>query len=328
MTEQQIPQAKLDKTLAKVRALIAKAESTDSPAEAEALRERADALMFAHAIDEVMLEASRPEEQRTKPAHIRIKLADKSHLTEQITYLAQYLANHYRVRLVFMGLYTKHWGDITVTAVGYESDLRFFETMFTALHLDLAGKLTPKADPAETFDANVYRMRDAGMSWGAIAHEMNKTRANYLKANAANTAAQSLVADWKEIPIREDAQYPIPAGAYRRECKRRGEAPRRTRTPVGYQRNFAEGYVNRIGLRLAEMRRKRDNEGSGTALVLRSDSVEDMVNELFPKMSKSKAPAKLKTDWQARVAGDEAGKTADLGGHKVKADDRREIEGR
>jgi hypothetical protein len=59
-----------DAVVAKVRALLAKAESTDFPAEAEALTAKAQELVTRHAIDRVLLEAEDGDEPVARRVHI------------------------------------------------------------------------------------------------------------------------------------------------------------------------------------------------------------------------------------------------------------------
>lgn len=308
MNENTAASAATDKMLEKVRKLIAKAEGTDSPEEREALIERANALMLQHSISEAMLEASRPADKRIKPEMLEFfRITDGGHLRDQISDLAAAIADYFSCRAVFFGLNGKAEQPIFMTLIGYPSDLRSFQTLFTALSLDLASRINPKPDASKSFDENVWRLRNAGMKWGDIAAEMNRLR-NSTPENSGLRAA------WKEIPIRSDAQYPIPAAAYRRWCKEIGEAPRRTRTPIGYQREFASAYVSKVWLRLLDQKAKAEEQaGAGTALALRGDSLDDLFAEKFPKLKAARKRQSPTYNADARRAGREAGASADIG---------------
>jgi len=102
--------------LEKVRALLAKAESTTFPEEAEALSSKAQELMARHAIDEAMIGAG--EGGRAKgdgaPTGMRVPVDDP-------------YASANRCRAVW----SKGFGFSTV--VGFGSDLGFVEVLYTSL---------------------------------------------------------------------------------------------------------------------------------------------------------------------------------------------------
>ena len=109
--------------LAKVRALLAKAESTSFPAEAEALTAKAQELMARYAIDEA-LAASRGE-RRDRPRSRRVAVDDpyaaaKSHLLHVV-------AEANRVRSVWR----PEWAMMSL--VGFEGDLDAVELLYTSL---------------------------------------------------------------------------------------------------------------------------------------------------------------------------------------------------
>lgn len=302
--------AATDRMLEKVRALIAKAEGTDSAPEREALIERAQALMLKYSIDQAVLDATRPADQRIKPDKLEFftVATGDTPIRDALVDLASATADYFGCKIVYFGLRSKR-GAVYATAVGYPSDLRSFQTLFTALHLDLASQISPKPVANKSFDENVWVLRNAGTKWSDIAKAMNALR-------DSTPENSGLRAAWKPIPIRSDNQYPIPAAAYRRYCKQIGEAPRRTRTPVGYQRNFATAYVAKVHLRLVEQKMKaEDGAGVGTALVLRSDNIDEAFSEMFPKVKEAPKSSRSSStyDATARRAGRAAGERADIG---------------
>lgn len=312
-----------DKMMEKVRALIAKAESTDSPAESEALYERANQIMTKHMIDEAMLEATRPAADRMRPGSIKIDICTKSHLDDQFTDLAMFLSAHYGCRIIFFGLGVKWLKSITATVYGYESALRSFEMMYTALHLDLASQLTPKPVHNESFDENVYRLHEAGVNWSKIAQIMNRAYESspvpeWRKAVRVGKAGPEILVPWP------DGHRLI--NAYRRWCEKIGDTPRAIQSPVTYQRNFAVGYVNRVSYRLAEMRhREEEQAGAGSALVLRQDAVDSLFEESHPDRTTFNNRRAVKYNWEARQAGDVAGQRADLGQRRAGSSGRAEL---
>lgn len=308
-----------NKIARRIQALIAKAEATDSLAEREACFERAQELMLQYSIDEAMLSAARPAAQRLKPTKLKgvILCAKGSPLEYQMQQLVMTLASNLGVRPIFHGTFkSERVQHITATVVGYESDLRLFEMMFTALHLDLSGQLDPKPDAAKSFDENVYILHEAGVKWRRIADLMN---AAY--DSAGMSMGQPVLQVWRESvrPSKNqpDVLVPWPDGhrlinAYKRYCRSVGEKPRAIQSPVTYQRNFAEGYVTRISTRLWEMRKKAETSAQpGTALALRTEDVDAAFAEFFPGAISGKMQ-RLRYLGEARDAGRAAGDRADL----------------
>jgi hypothetical protein len=109
--------------LEKVRALLAKAESTTFPEEAEALSAKAQELMARHAIDEAMVGAAAGVDDA--PSGLRLPVDDPYARAKSI--LLSVVASANRCRAVwFEGL-----GFSTV--VGFEADLEFVEVLYTSL---------------------------------------------------------------------------------------------------------------------------------------------------------------------------------------------------
>lgn len=330
-----------DKMLEKVRKLIAKAEGTDSAAEAEVYLEKASALMLQHSIDEAMLEMTRPAEKRIKPEALEYitVVEEGSPIKEQLVDLSGYIADQFNCRIVFFGL--KRGGAtsrVMATVVGFPSDLRSFQTLFTALQLDLASRLLPKPDVNKSFDENVYDLHEAGVKWREIANLMNRTYTAYLASGDYSTAGwkPELMRAWRQtVRVSDkhgpDVLVPWPDGhrlinAYRRHCKAIGEQPGTIQSPVTYQRNFAAGYVQRVGMRMMESRMKAEEQsGAGTALVLRSESLDEKVEEMFPKMGTAPKRKDVRYDAKARQAGRKAGDQADLGGQRMGQGKRGEL---
>ncbi len=114
-----------DPVLERVRALLAKAESTEYPAEAEAFTAKAHELMTRHAIDAAVVDG------RTVAAGwvtaVRIPLDDPYLETKAL--LLHVVAKHTRCRSVH------HVGYAMATVVGASDDLAAVEVLFTSLLL-------------------------------------------------------------------------------------------------------------------------------------------------------------------------------------------------
>jgi len=111
-----------DKVLTKIRALLAKAESTTFPEEAEALTAKAQELITRHAVDDVLLSAGR---RADAPIGRRILLDDPYADTKSLLLGQVAAANRCQA------VYTTDLA--TSTVFGFPSDLRSVELLFTSL---------------------------------------------------------------------------------------------------------------------------------------------------------------------------------------------------
>lgn len=308
------------KMIQKIQALLNKAGSTDSPAEAEALQERANAMMTKYLIDEAMLEASKPAASRMVPESRQILVTDAGDpLADQLADLVTIVARHFRCEAVFYGLTKMRW-TTSAMVYGFASDLDAFELMYTTLVLALRTQLEPKPDLTKSFDENVFTLHEAGVKWKRIADLMNRTFQEAPEGSEFAAAWRAAVRVGKHgdeetlvpwHPTSGDGHRLI--NSYKRHCAAIGETPGVV-NPVNYQRNFALAFAHRISYRFFEMDQK--NKVAGTALALRTEDVSKMIAEKHPKM-KMRAAKDIRRDWNAQDAGDKAGRNADLGGTRL-----------
>lgn len=294
-----------NKVLARVRLLLERAHHPSTPeTETKACEEKANKLMVEYAIEQADLDAVRPAANRAKPETLTVVMCGRgSPFVDQLYALSGALLDFCRVRGVYTGLQYVKYQDVRMTVIGYPADLRYFEMLYTSLLLHMLSNLEPKPDPNKTFDENVYILHEAGVSYRKQVHAL-----------------------FPDIPKWDDATIKRMGGrcksAYRRWCKKLGEEPRAIAAPITYQRNFAIGYVHRISVRLWEMQMKQP---TSTGLVLRSDAIDALHNEMFPKLGKAKRPKQIRWDAGARLAGTTAANAADLGGAKVGDSDRQQL---
>jgi hypothetical protein len=163
-----------DAKLARIRALLSKAESTDFEAEAQTYREKAFALMAEHGIEEAMLAASGAvtDDIETRVIVIPAPYAlDKVYLLNAI---AQPLNGHV-VRY-------KGTADMYVKLTGYASDLERIELLYTSLLLQQASGAAREMRSGW----NAAQTRSNRKAWMlGFAHEV------YARLKAANTVAQT-----------------------------------------------------------------------------------------------------------------------------------------
>lgn len=112
-----------ERVLGRIRALLAKAESTEFAEEAEALSGRAQVLMAKYSIDHALLAAAEGDEE--KPGGRRIPV-DNPYESPKVQLLTE-VARANRCRPVWM----KELGLVTV--IGFDADLDAVELLFTSL---------------------------------------------------------------------------------------------------------------------------------------------------------------------------------------------------
>jgi hypothetical protein len=114
--------------LSKIRALLDKAESTDSPEEAEALTAKALEWMEKYRIDEMMIADAAPLQDRGEIIEARIAAGSGPYVNARIG-LASAIARNHSVRLL---IETSYRGK-TILFSGYETDVALTEMLYTSL---------------------------------------------------------------------------------------------------------------------------------------------------------------------------------------------------
>jgi Protein of unknown function (DUF2786) len=267
--------------LRKVRALIERAEHPSTPAgEAEQCRATADKLMEKYAIEE--WQTAQATGVGAKPTRIKINLGkvDSPFLTETAT-LAHVVANFCRCSSMWMT--GSGYGDREEYAYvyGFESDLRYFEMLFTTLFLHMSGAIFPEPHPEKSLELNAYEMHNAGLNWYDIAQAYGWREVAPLPGEAKHMYKnrEGERASWSKAVGRIKS-------AYAREVKARGEQPLRI-PPQGsenFRHNAANGYILRIQQRLDEQLGKR---GAGTEIALRDrgPAIRALLEEKHPDAS-------------------------------------------
>ncbi|WP_285666951.1 DUF2786 domain-containing protein [Actinorhabdospora filicis] len=122
--------------LARIRALLAKAESTDFPQEAEALTGKAQELMARHSIDEARLAAGHASPDA--PAALRIGV--DAPYDGPKTMLLDAVADANRCRAVW----SKEFGFCTV--IGFDADLDAVDLLYTSLLVQATAAMSRAGD--------------------------------------------------------------------------------------------------------------------------------------------------------------------------------------
>ena len=128
----------------RVRKLLAKAESTDNPNEAEAFSAKAAELIAAHRLDPAHV---RDSLDRGTVGLRRIPIGRGAYVRARLALLSA-VAHAHDCEVVFE---TSGTGTVAVVA-GFESDLVITELLFESLHVQAAGQMaaTKMATPAAT----------------------------------------------------------------------------------------------------------------------------------------------------------------------------------
>lgn len=124
--------------LGRIRALLAKAEATGFPEEAEALSAKAQELMARHSVDEALLAAQGAVAEG--PDAVRIGVDPPYEQAKAVLLDAVASANHCRA------VWNEAFGFSTV--VGFASDLEAVELLYTSLLVQATGAMT-KAEAAQ-----------------------------------------------------------------------------------------------------------------------------------------------------------------------------------
>ncbi|WP_308401128.1 DUF2786 domain-containing protein [Streptomyces sp. AC512_CC834] len=120
------------RALARIRALLAKAEATGYPEEAEALSAKAQELMARHSVDEALLAAHAPSPDA--PGACRIGVEPPYEQAKAVLLDAVADANHCRA------VWNEPLGFSTV--VGFETDLEAVELLYTSLLVQAEAAMT------------------------------------------------------------------------------------------------------------------------------------------------------------------------------------------
>lgn len=178
----QVDQRMLDK----VRALLAKAESTEFPQEAEALTSRAQQLMARHSIDHALLAAETGN--REEPAGRRLPV-DNPYESPKAVLLSE-VAQANRCKAVW----SKALGFSTV--LGFPADLDAVELLFTSLLIQATSALVhegSKYGPGGRSRTRAFRQSFLGSYASRIGERLRGTADEVVRQAAAETPETNLL---------------------------------------------------------------------------------------------------------------------------------------
>lgn len=258
----------LDGILKKVQGLLAVADDpATSPEAAENYRTKAEAMMFKYRIEEAMLgTATSSNPLRPVPVWRTFRIAKVgSEWRHHYQRIAVAALAHVDAKAVVE--YEDGW--YVINAVGYESDLRFAELIFTAGMLAFGTKLEPKYDPTLSDQVNAYNMRSAGWEGHRIAKAIWGDDAKALRVKARNL--------------------------FRKECVARGENPDglvgRGVSVAQFREDYADGFASEFWSRLWRMRMEHAQDERGLVLASRKSDVEEALYVRYPHLRPAPAGA-------------------------------------
>ncbi|MFJ9712292.1 DUF2786 domain-containing protein [Streptomyces sp. NPDC101234] len=164
--------------LTRIRALLAKAEATGYPEEAEALSAKAQELMARHSVDEALLAAGAPAPD--SPGACRLGVEPPYEQAKAVLLDAVATANHCRAV----------WNEPLAfsTVVGFEADLEAVELLYTSLLVQATHAMT-KAEAAQRAGGRRRTKTFRQSFLAAYAHRVGDRLAAAAESAVAETGA-------------------------------------------------------------------------------------------------------------------------------------------
>lgn len=259
---------KFDKILSQVRALLAKADSTEHQGEEDLLRAKAESLMLKYRIEEALVyEKAIGEAVGLEPVWMNFSLNDID--SEFGTYYRQ-IAGCMLAHVGAKGLidYDYNTRTVLLKAVGFQSDLRFGELLLTSMILEFGKRLEPRWDPNKSDQENCWALREAGWTRKRIAAEMFP--GGYRSENEMKSQNRKVT----NLIKKHGAEI----GENAAELLGRGN------NMNTFRESYAAGFVNTINTRLWNMRHEAmQMTGGGIVPVSRTEAVEEAFYTAYPQ---------------------------------------------
>lgn len=256
----EVPQSKLDKIMRQVEVMrrIADDERAE-PGERQAMAQKAEALMFQYKITEL---TSPETASTTRPIYRQVEiLGTASEYDMHYRRIAVYAMDHCGLRGHMSREFTEdHRYVLIAHVVGFESDVRYFQVLYTAAALSFAGKLEPKHNTSLSDGENAYMMRAAGWEGDRIARTLWGETSKSLRSKARRIA---------EAHARSIGETLDGLG--------KGLSPR------VFRESYADEFTRTFWDRLWRLRSARGAESGGLVLANAGKAVEELYYETFPQ---------------------------------------------
>lgn len=262
---------KLATITARVRKLLDLSNDPGAtPAEAELARSRADRLMQEYQIEEEAALAQDPASMKPEMVTIEIvQVMDEFDDEYYTIFNSVSLQMGVRHRLVRLG---ETWSAQTV---GYESDLRFVDLLYTQARRVFSEHLQPEVRPELSDAENAYRLRSAGIPRNRVAHLLW----------GASMGSDGAPAHGKVARL------------YKAECERRGENAALSGRAVNagtFRAAYARQFTQTFAQRLRKAREGADKAGGTLDLHGRTERIDEAFYALFPEYRPSTEVAEVK----------------------------------
>lgn len=296
------------KLMRQVRALIAKAESTEHEAERDAFRAKADELMVRYAISLHDLDAD-PAAKQSKFGAYEFdftwywELRGETH--ELRNYAYQLMGNLRQHCRLVQGPWKSNQDKLIL--IGMKQDFEFFEMLFTSLLLEMTRMMVPRWNRALTREENVVNFKHAGAKWQKIAEQLR---------------------DHEDFPIKYQINGQLHGcyiAMYKKGLKAMGMEQVKVQPQV-HARSFMMGFNGAIWTRLQQQKAAIAAEpGAGLVLVDMSRELQEYAKNAFPEhfappKGKGRAVGRARyvaTNSASMAQGRQAGQRVDLGGSKI-----------
>lgn len=260
------PTGNLDKILATIAALLARADHPNTPIpEAELSRERAEKMMATYRIAEATAVDSGTVE--LKPVWRRVFVCTyDSEFRNHYYSLAIAIVHHIGGRNKSTVEHTDALGSAYyLDVVGYDSDLRYMELLTSACMLAFSQRLEPKFHSEDSLASNAYRMRLAGMERNRIAKVLLGEWATTNEMKQKTRKVTSLI---KEGAALLDADP--------------SEVLGRGNSVKVYRSSYADGFYSEFLSRLRRMAMQTGLDSTSLVLSNRKGNVDEAFYEKFP----------------------------------------------
>lgn len=259
MSEQQAEDTERQGRMRKIRGLLDKAASTEFGPEADALREKAEALMNLHMITEfeLALAGERPRMKAIKReyAYFEGDIEIDSDVMNSLQQMLYAIISSGRSIVAEFG-----WRKLV--AVGFEEDLDFAELLYTTCKMELVLKMFPRYNPEMPDGQNIHIMKQAGYEWPQIQQELIRGGVQWIsRAPFSKSVGYSMYTRMKTwLSVSGEEQVRVNAAIWRR--------------------SFTAGFAHEIRRRLDVMK-KEAGQGE-SALILMKDHVREDYYEMYP----------------------------------------------
>ncbi|MBD0689347.1 DUF2786 domain-containing protein [Streptomyces sp. CBMA123] len=230
MTQQEHPK------LAQIRALLAKAEATQYPEEAEALTAKAVEFMAKYGVDEALLSDGQPSRDGLTDRYFDLPNPWSMSRVRLVAFIAEGVG----CRAVHQG-HEVAGGGRRVHVIGYESDVQRAEILYTSLVLQMLNGLNKQVVPFGVRSAKAWRN-----SWqlGFIERVVERLKAIEDAARAAASGETSATGRSGELVLADRAAA---VQAVYRKAHPDARTQRGTYTGSGYGDGAAAGNRADIG---------------------------------------------------------------------------------